>query len=362
MMTIAFLGGGIDAVKIIQRAKDMGLRTIVVDRDPECPGSELADVFHEASCYHVDETLDALRGHGFDGVLCAGTDAPLVQAIVAAEYGLVGPMPQQGHISSDKFVQAVTLGNAGVRVPPWSLRSEFVQETEGPWVCKPTDSRGARGVVRFSDPDRWLDMYNIAAKASPTGRVVFQKWIDGIQLSSESIVLYGAVQWTGLSERNYARLEEFAPYVIEDGGDLPIEWHGRRGVVEEAVDVAIQSCVDALEYRQGTIKGDLVWDGKKIWVIEVALRLSGGEFCSRQIPLAYGVDFVKEAIEIALGEFQDVVFCDDFLSSVHVCQRFRFHGNPRSHPERGPGVIATGATRYEAREKAQEMLRAMDEG
>ena len=38
------------------------------------------------------------------------------------------------------------------------------------------------------------------------------------------------------------------------------------------------------------------------YVIELAARLSGGFFCTREIPLNTGVDFIGCAIRVALGE------------------------------------------------------------
>ena len=40
-------------------------------------------------------------------------------------------------------------------------------------------------------------------------------------------------------------------------------------------------------------------------MIELAARLSGGFFCTREIPLNTGVDFVGDAIKVALGEAVD---------------------------------------------------------
>ena len=39
----------------------------------------------------------------------------------------------------------------------------------------------------------------------------------------------------------------------------------------------------------------------KPYIIEIAARLSGGYFCSHEIPLNTGVDFVRQSINIALG-------------------------------------------------------------
>jgi biotin carboxylase len=52
----------------------------------------------------------------------------------------------------------------------------------------------------------------------------------------------------------------------------------------------------------GTVKGDIVVHQGEPYVIELAARLSGGFFCTREIPLNTGVDFIGAAIRLALGE------------------------------------------------------------
>src|SRR5262249_45379331 len=58
----------------------------------------------------------------------------------------------------------------------------------------------------------------------------------------------------------------------------------------------------ALGVREGTVKGDIVVHEGVPYVIELAARLSGGFFCTREIPLNTGVDFIGCAIRVALGE------------------------------------------------------------
>ena len=53
---------------------------------------------------------------------------------------------------------------------------------------------------------------------------------------------------------------------------------------------------------EGTVKGDIVVHDGEPYVIELAARLSGGFFCTREIPLNTGVDFIGAAIKVALGE------------------------------------------------------------
>ncbi|KKK56772.1 hypothetical protein LCGC14_3061180, partial [marine sediment metagenome] len=324
----------------------------------------LAHHFVQASCYHVDPVLSALQDFGkrINGVICAGTDAPHVMAAIGDEYAVVSPTPDTALLSTDKFAQAEALFAARVNVPSFDGELYRVAASHPPpWVIKPVDSRGARGVFRVQgveDPwDRWRE---IAKAESPTGRAMIQKWIDGQQISSESLVQNGEILWTAFADRNYDRLEEFAPYVIEDGCDMPSEiasYHENDW--EQKARAELQKCVDALTLENGVLKGDLVWDGHDIWVIEVATRLSGGRMCSDITPVVFGVDFVGMAIRIALGDYIWPGEISPYLQR-HCSQRFLFPVKPQAHPDRGPHVIAAGVTRQEAQNNAAKQLKLLD--
>ncbi len=91
----------------------------------------------------------------------------------------------------------------------------------------------------------------------------------------------------------------------------------------------------ALGIANGTVKGDIVVHKGEPYVIELAARLSGGFFCTREIPLNTGVDFVGAAIRIALGE----TVAPEELEPRHftpVIQRYAF-------PKAGRVVAIEGA-------------------
>src|SRR5262249_54697489 len=77
------------------------------------------------------------------------------------------------------------------------------------------------------------------------------------------------------------------------------------GAERKAIEDVTVEAARALGLRRGVAKGDIVWtsDGPK--VIEIAARLSGGDFCESLVPLANGVNYVRAAIRIALGEEPD---------------------------------------------------------
>ena len=103
----------------------------------------------------------------------------------------------------------------------------------------------------------------------------------------------------GFSDRNYEYLEHYAPFFIENGGDLPSRLAPE---IQAKVKTLVADAAAAMGIVNGTVKGDIVIHEGEPHVIELAARLSGGFFCTREIPLNTGVDFVGAAIRLALGE------------------------------------------------------------
>src|ERR1041385_8575831 len=88
-------------------------------------------------------------------------------------------------------------------------------------VTKPADSRGGRGVQRIAHVKDLDKAFALAREHSPTDRVMVEQYLDGPQVSTESIVVKGACHTPCLSDRNYEYLERFAPFFADNGGDLP---------------------------------------------------------------------------------------------------------------------------------------------
>lgn len=310
--TILLVSGGREAVPAIAVARQMGLRVVVSDGSPDAPGFRHADAGILASTYDPEATVEGARAyamrHRIDGVLAVASDVPITVAAVAESLGLPGISMASAALAADKLAMKDALRAAGVPVPwyapvasPAALL-DLAARVAMPLIVKPVDSRGARGVVRLLprvDP-AWA--FHQAQAESPTQRVMVEEYIAGPQLSTESVVIDGHTTTIGRSDRNYALLDRFAPFVIENGGELPSIL---PAATLAAVDRLVGDAAAALGIRHGTVKGDIVVGDGGPMVIELAARLSGGYFCTHEIPLATGVDFVGAAIRLALGETPD---------------------------------------------------------
>lgn len=388
MRTLLIISAGIEAVAGIELAKSMGLHVVVSDANPNAPGFALADDTLLASTYDVEATVAAATRYHcqvrpIDGVMCIASDVPLTVASVAAALGLPGISLESARLASDKLAMKQRFAYDAIPIPWFSAvestdHLKALVAAEGlPLVIKPVDSRGSRGVLRLLPETDVVLVYATAKGHSPTGRVMLERFLPGPQVSTESLVIDGVAYTPGFADRNYEYLDRFAPHIIENGGQLPSHLDE---ATQQAVRDLVQQAALSMGIRNGVVKGDIVVADGKPHVIELAARLSGGYFCTHEIPLNTGVDLVGAAIRQALGEPVDptdlqpkfnrpvaqryffpkpgevttVQGVDNFVNHPDVAYlELRVKPGDRigpvdSHPARAGVVITTGETRLAA--------------
>jgi len=329
--TLLIISGGIEAADAVKRAKEMGHTVVVSDRDPHAPGFAFANSVLIADVYGPAETAAAAERFSrkirkIDGVLCVAADAPVTAATVAQRLRLPGLPVHVAELACDKLQMKRCFQSAGVAIP-WFAEVRTPQELQRvaiergrDLVIKPVDSRGSRGVQRVAQIEDLTKAFMLARSHSPSERVMVEQYLSGPQVSTESIVIGGRCFTPGFSDRNYEYLERYAPFFIENGGDLPSQLPQE---IQAKVRELVGRAASAMGITDGTVKGDIVVHEGEPYVIELAARLSGGFFCTREIPLNTGVDFIGAAIKQALGETVD----ESELAPRHftpVVQRYAF--------------------------------------
>ena len=393
---LLFIGGGLEAVPGIVLAQKMGHYAVVSDANEKAPGCVTADYVLKASTYDVQSSLRAAMNfhkkvRPISGVMSVASDIPLTVATISNELELPGIPIKSAKLASDKLAMKQQFAHDGVAIPWYSeifgasdLVKIIAKYSEG-LVIKPIDSRGARGVLRINSRTDLEWAFSEALKYSPAKRVMVEEFIDGPQVSTESLIINGEALTPGFSDRNYEFLNRYSPYIIENGGDLP-------SFLPENVQLAVKELVGtaarSMGIYNGIIKGDIVIRKGNPLVIELAARLSGGYFCTHEIPLNTGVDLVGQAIKLALGEKVNPKDLKEKYSRA-VSQRYLFPNPGRvvsisgvnqvtcrpsvalcevrvkvgdeiapinNHPERAGVVIATGTTRKEAMSAANSAI------
>ena len=280
--TLLIISGGIEAADAARRAKEMGHTVVVSDRDPEAPGFAFADSCLIADVYGPSETAAAAERYSrkirkIDGVICVAADAPLTAATVAQRLRLPGLPIHVAELACDKLAMKKAFRSAGVNVP-WFAEVSTPQELQRiaiergrDLVIKPVDSRGSRGVQRVALVEDLGRAFLLARSHSPSERVMVEQYLEGPQVSTESIVLDGVCYTPGFSDRNYEYLEKYAPFFIENGGDLPSHLSPE---IQQKVKDLVGRAASAMGVTHGTVKGDIVVHRGEPYVIELAARLS----------------------------------------------------------------------------------------
>jgi biotin carboxylase/isopentenyl diphosphate isomerase/L-lactate dehydrogenase-like FMN-dependent dehydrogenase len=308
------VGAGLMQIPAIRIAKEMGLRTIVTDYNPEAPGLALADVPVVMSTKDIEGTVRVARQyqHKIRGIITVGTDASLTVAAVAGALGLVGIHYEAAENATHKLKMRKALRAAGVAVPDfagvWTIdEAKAVADRIGyPVVMKPVDNMGARGVIRVENITQVENSYRHAKSCSTSGEVLVEKLMEGPELSIDALVYDGEILCTGIADRIIAR----PPYFIELGHTLP---SSEPAAIQESAVELMRKAVKALGITFGAAKGDVKLTPSGPMIGECAARLSGGWMSSHTFPLSSGYSMIRGAIEIAIGRKPDI---PEFTSRV----------------------------------------------
>jgi biotin carboxylase len=301
--TVLFVGGGRHQRRAIERAQELGLRVVAVDRNANGPGLLAADIPEVVDFTDVDAVTEVARRHSIDGVLTVSADRAVpVVAAVAERLGLPGIGTDVAHRMTNKIAMRRLFAEEGVPQPRFAAarslhEARAAAERVGfPAVLKPADSGGQRGVFRLESMDD-LDAHLHAALAeSPDEEVILERFHEGLELNGLVVARGGVATPLTLSDR-----------LRPPGAGFGVGWiHVYPAsifgdVLEEAERVAVHA-VHALGLRDGIAFPQLlVTDADGVVVIEVAARIPGGQMADLARH-AVGVDLVEIALLQALGE------------------------------------------------------------
>ena len=303
MKTVLFVGAGRHQRRAIAQARAEGLHVVAVDRNPDAPGLEVADVAEVVDFSDVAAVIEVARRHAVDGVLTISADRAVpVVAAVAEALGLPGIGTETAYVMTQKIAMRRVLAEAGVPQPEFAAVRNVhegyaaLERVGLPAVLKPADSGGQRGVFRLETADDLERHLHVALGESPTDEAIVEAYVEGLELNGLVIVRDGKAFPLTLSDR-------LRPPGIGFGVGwthvYPATIYGDQ--LEEAERVAVHA-VHALGLRDGIAFPQLLaTDDGRVLVIEVAARIPGGQMADLARH-AVGVDLVEIALLQALGE------------------------------------------------------------
>jgi biotin carboxylase len=300
--TVLFVGAGRHQRRAIDRAHELGLRVVGVDRNPDAAGLAVADVAEVIDIADVDAVIEVARRHAVDGALTVSADRAVpVVAAVAEALGLPGIGAGTAHLMTNKIAMRRAFADRGVAQPTFAAARDLhsaraALETTGlPAVLKPADSGGQRGVFRLDSVDDLEAHLHAALAESRTEEAIVESFHDGLELNGIAVARDGEVTLLTLSDR-----------LRPPGIGFGVGWAHVypttlfADALERAEEMAV-AAVKAVGLQNGIAFPQLIAsDDGEARIVEIAARIPGGQMADL-VRHAVGVDLVEVALRQALG-------------------------------------------------------------
>lgn len=307
MKKILLLGGAMQQIPSILKAKELGLYTITCDYLPSNPGHKLADEYHNVSTTDLEGVLALARELKIDGIVAYASDpAAPTAAYVAEKMGLPGNPYQSVKLLTEKDLFRAFLQEHGFNCPKakgyktYEAAYTEIDQFTFPVMVKPVDSSGSKGVVKIYGKDELKPAVEEALSYSRNKRFIVEEFIvkKGYQVSGDGFSVNGKLVFTSYGNELYSSAGGTREYVA-----LGEFWPSELMPEQKAkVDDKLQRLITALGMRTCAYNIEVILDKNDTpYVLELGPR-NGGSYIPQLIQYATGVDMVEYTIKGALGE------------------------------------------------------------
>jgi biotin carboxylase len=306
MSKLLIIGAGILQMPAIQKAKEMGLEVAVVDINPSAPGISFADHFFKISTVDEKEIVKTAETFKPDGVMTLATDMPMRSVAAVAKFlDLPGISPEVALKATDKVAMIKCFKEKNIPSPWFYVvpsRDEFknvLKSISPPFILKPNDSSGSRGVILIDSLDKAIDGFNYSKSISKSGIVLVEEYMIGPEVSVEIITIQGKSTVLAVTDK----LTSGAPNFVEMGHSQPSELAVES--INKIKEIAIKA-VQALGIDNSPSHVEIIVTKNGPKLVELGARLGGDCITTHLVPLSTGIDMLKASIKLAMGQMPDI--------------------------------------------------------
>ena len=321
MKTLAIIGASYLQRPLVEKAREMGLRTICFAWAEGAVCKDIVDVFCPISIVEKEQILAICQQEKIDGICTIASDvaAPTV-AYVAERMGLVGNSYGASLKANNKYLMRQAFMDANVPCPQYMcVDADHTQDRlcgignkmSLPLIVKPSDRSGSLAVNKV---ECWEDLSVAVEQAQSVSfrhEAMVEEYIDGREISVEFISYQGKHYPLQITDK----VTTGAPHFVE------LEHHQPSSLspdMYQKIYAITNRALDALGVTNGASHSEYkIKDDGRIAIMEIGARMGGDFIGSDLVQLSTGYDFVRGVIEVALGEFNEPVLSDECHSGVY---------------------------------------------
>ena len=259
--------------------------------------------------YSAVETIETIaHAAPFDGILAVGDRQAFLSAILADKLGLPYNSPASVEAARNKFLTRQRFLAAGLPVPRFfrlNIAEDPVQASEEspyPCVLKPLGLSASRGVIRADNPAEFRAAFQRigALLARPEIQVLREEQNQYIQVES----FIGGQEYALEGVLTAGRLKTLAVFEKPDPLNGPFfeeTIYLTPSAIQPAIQQATEKAIRAVGLTHGPIHAEARYDGRDVWVLEVAARPIGG-LCAKVLRFDGGMPLEELLLRHAAGE------------------------------------------------------------
>lgn len=343
MKTLAIIGASYLQLPVVQRAKEMGIRTICFAWAEGAVCKDAADTFYPISIVEKEQILEICKQEQIDGIctIASDTAAPTV-AYVAEQMGLVGNSYESALRANDKYLMRNAFMEAGILCPLYQMVKSVDEELNdaftSPLIIKPTDRSGSLGVTKVSDYISRKYALQAALDYSFKHEAIVEEYIEGREISVEFISYNGVHYPLQITDK----VTTGAPHFVELEHHQPADLTATQ---YDEVYTITKRALTALGVTNGASHSEyrITKDGK-IYVMEIGARMGGDFIGSDLVQLSTGYDFLRGVIEVALGIFNPPQLTEHNYSGVYFLSEATAYLKPIIEQHALPEIVQAEIT------------------
>lgn len=295
---VLILGVASVQMDAIIQLKKMGYETYACAMANDGPGAAVADYFEPINFLDVDAVIRYIKENNISLVYSVGSDMAMP---IACEISEQLELPhfiseKTARICNNKDQMRTTLGQDFKGNINYQIITNKDDEVvlDYPFILKPTDSQGQRGVILINSYDEYINNYEIARKYSRSGVVIIEEYVTGPEISVNGYMVDGELRYLVASDRDtwpeYTGLihKHIVPSSkLDDNGNMLLR------------EIILSAC-NRLNINNGPVYAQMKIKDKTPIIIEITPRLDG---CHMWNVLSHysGVNLLKLTFEHLLN-------------------------------------------------------------
>lgn len=324
---LLILGGSAYMTDVINKAKELGIYTIVTDwHNPDrSPAKKIADEYWMVSLSEIDELAKLVKEHNIDGIFTNYTDLFLPYYVALCEKtGLpcLANMDQISAITYKDLSKQMCIDH-GISVSkryPVAKPDELdnLKDIQFPVLTKPVDNSGQNGIYVCTNWDDLKTRFEESFNYSVSKKVMVEEYVQGDYAVMFYTVQNGHVTLASMADKPvYGNFENNLPK-LPMGYFMPSQY---VDLCEKIMLPKVQSFVTDLGLKNGVIGIEGVVKDNDIFVFEMQFRL-GGMHHHDFVRKENGMDIMAMLLRFAItGKFEgwDASVCDNAHFKNHYC-------------------------------------------